>query len=350
MALVTLIDEERQWFKSSYGMPGTETSREVSFCAHTILHDEVLVINDTTLDQRFQDNLYVTGQPHIRFYAGAPLQTGDGMNLGALCAVDVVPRQITAEEQRILSDLAAMVSDEIELRHAIRERKRLEELQDNLTSMIIHDLRSPLTTTITSLSLLKMNAARSMDPRHLELVETASYGAATLQTMITSLLDVQRLESGAMPLDIRSHDLREIITSSTGYFKTVLWDRALGYDLPNDPINTLCDRDTIQRVLMNLLSNAVKFTPDTGTIRISLFPADAYVMVCVTDTGPGIPGEYHDHIFEKFGQVASHTHKHSTGLGLTFCKLAIEAHGGAIGVQSTVGEGTSIWFTLPAAD
>ena len=133
IALVSLADAERQWFKACFGLDVRETSREVSFCAFAILSDEVLVVPDATLDERFRDNPLVTGEMHVRFYAGAPLRTPDGFNIGSLCAIDMQPRELSANQIQALSDLAAMVVDELELRVAaagaereIAERKTAE--------------------------------------------------------------------------------------------------------------------------------------------------------------------------------------------------------------------------------
>ncbi|NQV83870.1 MAG: GAF domain-containing protein [Rhodospirillales bacterium] len=132
--LVSLIDENRQWFKSHHGLDAEETPRNIAFCAHSILNDEVLVIEDAIKDKRFKDNPLVLGEPNIRFYAGAPLRTNEGFRVGTLCAIDYVPREITKAQELVLKDLAQVVVDEMELRIAgrksakeIAERKRLEE-------------------------------------------------------------------------------------------------------------------------------------------------------------------------------------------------------------------------------
>jgi len=134
IALMTLVDSSRQWFKSRVGIDMDETAREHAFCAHAICGHEVMQVPDALEDPRFRDNPLVTGGPEIRFYAGAPLTTRDGLNLGALCVIDRVPRTITEEQAAILEDLAQLAMDEIELRYAglkmmeeIAERRRLEE-------------------------------------------------------------------------------------------------------------------------------------------------------------------------------------------------------------------------------
>jgi len=113
MSLVTLIDEDRQWIKSAVGLDRGETTRDVAFCAHTILGDEVLTVPDATLDERFHDNPFVTGDPNIRFYAGYPLTVGSGMRLGSLCLCDTKPRTFDEEDHALLRDLAKMVEHEL---------------------------------------------------------------------------------------------------------------------------------------------------------------------------------------------------------------------------------------------
>ena len=113
IALVSLVDSNRQWFKSCQGLATTETSRDVSFCAHAILSDQILMIPDASSDERFHDNPLVTGEPRIRFYAGCPLRVGDGNNVGTLCLLDTRPRVLDAEERSLLRDLASMAEREI---------------------------------------------------------------------------------------------------------------------------------------------------------------------------------------------------------------------------------------------
>ncbi len=478
IATVTLVDEDRQWFKSSYGLQARETSRELSFCAHAILSDEMTVVADAARDERFHDNALVTGDPHIRFYAGAPLESADGFKLGTLCAIDTLPRQLNAEERETLRDLAAIVTDELELRLAMRERsqqaeaifhlnsgvlmtdpnlpdnpivfanpgfwgmtgyladeiigrncrflqgpdtdpktvakirdaiaarrtfhgellnyrkdgtpfwneltispafdaagqlisfvglqtdvperkrtsdqlrqsfeklKELEAMRDNLTHMIIHDLRSPLTSVVGFLDLLQRSAAKKLRPEELRFIKIAGDGAATLEEMITSLLDVNRLEAGEMPLNLQDAELQEIINAALDPVLSLIGSRSLVRDLPAQPVNVRCDPDLVKRVVANLASNAIKFTPERGEIRVAIALEDDRVKVSVADTGSGIPAEYLSRIFEKFGQVQGRKHRHSTGLGLTFCKLAIEAQGGAIGVESIEGSGATFWFVI----
>lgn len=113
MVLITLVDEKRQWFKASVGLNVCETSRDISFCGHAILADETMVVPDATKDQRFFDNPFVIKEPHVRFYVGAPLKLPSGQNIGTLCMIDSVPREIDAIELAILSSLRDLVVEEL---------------------------------------------------------------------------------------------------------------------------------------------------------------------------------------------------------------------------------------------
>lgn len=133
IALISLVDENRQWFKSCYGLNVKETPRDMAFCAHVIAQDDVMIVNDATKDPRFNENPLVTKEPNIRFYAGAPLRTKDGFNLGTLCAIDHVAREFTDEQAQVLADLAHLIVNEMELKTAAKslrqeivERQRVE--------------------------------------------------------------------------------------------------------------------------------------------------------------------------------------------------------------------------------
>jgi len=134
ISLVTLIDSTRQWFKAKHGLEVSETPRSHAFCNHAIEGNDTMVVENALDDQRFADNPLVTASPNIRFYAGAPLRTKQGYNLGTLCVIDRQPRHISAQQQHILEDLAAIVVDELELHHANIELQRLATT-DTLTGV-----------------------------------------------------------------------------------------------------------------------------------------------------------------------------------------------------------------------
>jgi len=232
--------------------------------------------------------------------------------------------------------------------HRLRE---LEALRDNLTHMIVHDLRNPLTGIKASIQLmqLRMPMHNKLDPGTVENLDLALKLTNTLAAMIESLLDISKLEAGKMSLNLRPGDLRTVVQEALQALGSTEEHERVILEESSEAVGASFDRDLIQRVIANLVGNALKFTPEQEKIGITVKREGDQAQVAVTDTGPGIPPEYHEKIFEKFGQVeaAQKGQKRSTGLGLTFCKLAVEAHGGKIMVESRVGEGSTFRFWLP---
>ncbi|HVZ36676.1 MAG TPA: GAF domain-containing protein, partial [Polyangiaceae bacterium] len=161
MALVTLIDENRQWWKSCVGVEGTGTDRDSAFCAYAILSSDPLIVEDATSDLRFADNPFVTGEPYVRFYAGAPLVTSDGFQLGSLCILDTEPRQMGREQITTLVDLSRIVVDELELRlsnQALRAAEERIQHSEELLAQRVSVLEAILETAGEGIVVLDENA------------------------------------------------------------------------------------------------------------------------------------------------------------------------------------------------
>ncbi|MFL5402080.1 MAG: response regulator [Gemmatimonadales bacterium] len=231
----------------------------------------------------------------------------------------------------------------------VAQLHRLQELEaarDTLTHMIVHDLRSPLTGLQGYLDLL-----RTVADGNAEVVEYASEAtgiAARLNEMVSQVLDVSRLESRQMPLSLKETDLGELIPAAVASLGPPPSGIGISYEL-GPPSTIACDPELIRRVMINLVGNAFKFARNGGVVRVSGTAAGDCVRLSVTDNGPGVPAEFRQLIFEKFGQapLGQGSSMRSTGLGLTFCKLAVEAHGGQIGVENADGGGARFWIELP---
>ncbi len=264
-------------------------------------------------------------------------------------ANDFLTKPIDAEEIRLRvknAVLAKHLYDQVQ--EALVKLRGLEMLRDNLTHMIVHDMRSPLMVVSGSFEVITHEQDR-LSPTQKKFVTMGQNAGRELIEMVTTLLDVSRMEGGTMPLSRVSCDIREMARIAVKSVAVLGQQNQLTLRVTGDSAHADVDCDITHRVFVNLLGNAIKFSPEGGTIGIGISATGQAVRVTVTDQGPGIPPEYHQAIFDKFEQVESRkkNRKYSTGLGLAFCKLAVEAHGGQIGVESEVGAGSTFWFSLP---
>jgi signal transduction histidine kinase len=227
--------------------------------------------------------------------------------------------------------------------------RELETMRDTLVHMVIHDLRSPLAGVYAYLQLLQLEANGALDADQREYLEHSIAILQRVQDMTNAVLDVSRCEANQMPMSPARVDLGEVIREAIDSLGSAPGAPAVQFEPADAAVSAWCDRDIIRRVVANLAGNAIKFTPEQGQVRVTLRRDEQDVAIAVADTGRGIPPEHQQRIFEKFGQVGGPAERtrHSAGLGLTFCKMAVEAHGGVIGVDSVVGKGSTFWFRLP---
>jgi signal transduction histidine kinase len=254
------------------------------------------------------------------------------------------PFQLDEVEARVRTHLQ-LRRQRLELERNYTRLRELEQLRDSLTHMVAHDMKSPLLAVQLSLDVLRFSLPRD-DAGTTEILEAARASVNAVVQMIAQMLDVSRMEAGSLPLERARTDLGEVATEMLAKHRPIAGTRQLILDLPA-PVIAEVDADIIRRVLANLIGNAIKFTRSDGLLRVAVRAEGPNVRVEVRDNGPGIAADQHAKIFEKFGQVQDTKAHLGTGLGLTFCKLAVEAHGGRIGVESAPGAGSTFWFTLP---
>ena len=493
ISLISLVDSERQWFKSHLGTEIEESPRSVSFCAHAIHGDEVFEVPDASLDARFRDNLLVTGEHHVRFYAGAPLITPDGLKLGTLCVIDHEPRQLSAAQRAALSALSRQAVTLLELRRLVSqlensnrevrsqraefssfmdnspvvaftkdregrllygnkmweeifgfpierahgltdfdwlsfeiasvirqndllamnenrvvqtiekvptpqnpncewlvfkfplgegdamklggvaldltELRRTEKLKDEFVSVVSHELRTPLTALRGALGLMENQVAGDLPPHAREMVGLALRNAERLSLLINDLLDIEKIEGGAMRFEMREIELGALLRSAielNASYAAPLGVRLQLEPLPDDlrDVRVIGDRNRLMQVLSNLISNAAKFTRPTGGVRVRARYAEAShgtgrahrqsqgprVRIEVCDEGQGVPPEFVPRLFERFAQADSTSTRRrgGTGLGLAISRAIIEKHGTRIGYQPPAehNAGATFYFDL----
>lgn len=229
--------------------------------------------------------------------------------------------------------------------------QQLEQLRDSLTHMVIHDLRTPLTSMTFGLQLIER--AGPLNDQQRQCLHMGLQGGQNLLTLINDLLDISKMESGSLQLEYGPISAKEMVLQASQAIRELVLveNQTLATEIAPDIPDFLADSDKVRRTLINLLANAQKFTPRGGTITVTArltFDRDA-VLFSIQDTGEGIPREAFDKIFEKFGvaETRQQGRKISTGLGLTFCKMAVEAHGGKIWVESELKQGSRFSFTIP---
>jgi len=224
----------------------------------------------------------------------------------------------------------------------------LEKLRDNLVHMIIHDMRTPLQVMLIHLGLVQRSEVPLTAETHLDL-EAAAEAARAVDRMANDLLDVSRFEAGKMPVHLGTWDLARLAREVCAKVGAMDPGRRIDIDSAG-PVAVVCDGALVRRVMENLVTNGMQHTPIGSPLRISLTSDARGVRVAVQDCGRGVPEAARGRIFEKFGTVETREAQqyHSAGLGLAFCRLAIEAQGGSIGVDAGVPKGSTFWFELPA--
>ncbi|UCH35137.1 MAG: hybrid sensor histidine kinase/response regulator [Armatimonadota bacterium] len=240
-----------------------------------------------------------------------------------------------------------------ELKQREEQLQAAQQMQEQMTRFLVHDLRSPLTSVLGGIQTLREGSAEEWGETREELFDGAIASASWLLTLTNALLDASRLESGKMPVRLRDVDVGDVINAACQ--QVSVWAGlcrvGLVSQLAADNMTAVADRELTMRILVNLLSNAIKYSPYESEVTIRVAPTDGNaVAFSVTDRGPGIPRDMTDRVFERFGSIeARDSGIGGTGLGLNFCKLAVEAQGGRIWIDSDIGRGTTVFFTLPAS-
>ena len=285
------------------------------------------------------------GGESVRWFATYTGRQSDGRDTEV---ATVIVSDVTASPVNTRPAVPFVDRDE-SLQEDYRRLKALEAKRDELVHMLVHDLRSPLTTLHVLLTIACEDAAASKNAQVVTTLEEAKRRAAELSEMVGDVLDVSRFEGGIMPLHTTEHDIVEIAREAVADVSPRRGVQIVFRSTGTRRVLT-CDRNVMRRVITNLVSNAAKASPPDGMVSVEVSGTSAGTSVSVTDRGDGIHPDMQDRIFDKYWRCDSDPQFRrfrGSGLGLAFCKLAVEAHGGEIGVSSQIGRGSRFYFRIP---
>lgn len=228
-----------------------------------------------------------------------------------------------------------------------RSQVKTEQLRSSLLSSISHDLRTPLATITGAASGIMESGSSVKLAECRELAGEIYNESRRLNRLVGNLLDMTRLESGALEIKKEPQPVDEIIGSAISYYEDQLANRQIETDIPADLPMVLADAVLIQQLMINLLENAVKYTPSTSSLKFKAKVEGEFIKIEIDDRGPGIPDEQKSQIFKKFVRATDKARTTGAGLGLAICTSIVEAHNGSLGVTDREGGGSSFWFTLP---
>jgi signal transduction histidine kinase len=350
IAIVSIVDERRIWFKAHHGLEVQEIGRDPGLCASAILQDDPWIVSDARHDPRTLANPLVAGDFGLQFYAGMPLTTADGHNLGTICVIDREPREVSDGEQDTLRDLARIVIDELELRlAALREEERLSQARTDFVTVTSHELRTPVTAVHgAARSLRRTDLSDEQRDTLLGVIDTESERLAHL---IEDILLADSLDRGRPALRPERVDPAELARSvMTARHAHAIEPREIRLEAPEPgTLSVETDRQKLQQVLDNLLDNAIKYSPASEPVQLVVTGSTTAVRFEVSDRGVGIPAGDAEHIFEKFHRLDPEQTQSAggTGLGLFIARRLTDELGGRIGLEPNGERGTTFFVELP---
>jgi len=352
ISLITLIDENRQWFKAKKGLKVESTDRDISFCGHAINYDDIFIVENAVADKRFYDNPLVTDDPNIRFYAGMPIKSEKGFNLGTLCVIDSKPKKLNETQIAALKTLSTQATKLIELRdkkHELEKKnhdlENLNNLNNQITSIISHDIKGPISSLRSYMNSDYVNINDLNDLQ--ELFPVVKENLNNLGVLVENLLE---WSSNINDVHITSFNLFDLIIEISSLFESDMNQKniKMEFDIDFDLIIS-GDASMIKFIMRNLINNAVKFTED-GTIRIEAQKTKEHrIEIKVKDTGVGMSPEIIDRIFIKKKKVSTKgtRNERGTGLGLKLIREFLTIHNSELNIDSKENEGSIFSFTLP---
>lgn len=350
VSFINLIGEDRQINKSCYGYSGEMTSREDSFCQYTIIQDDIFEVKDSHEDKFFKNNPNVHNELNVRYYAGIPLKTPSGYNIGTLCLVDHKPNSLTDLQREALTTLSLQIVARMELSYVKHELEKNNAEKDELIRIVSHDMRNPLAGILGFSELLKLEIT---DEEHREMLSSIENAGESMLDIVNVLLNSEYIRNQAFILDLKQVDVAEITKEVIYLHKPLMRIKQLNLDLQLDePMVCNMDEEKWKQIVGNLLSNAIKFTPEGGTVKLYVKKLETerpMIELTVADSGIGIPEDKLKDLFTGKDSVRREgtSGEVSTGLGMFIIKKYLSLLKGMIDVKSEIGKGTHFKIKFP---
>jgi two-component system NtrC family sensor kinase len=340
ISLISLVDKERQWFKSGVGLVARETPRDQSFCAYTIADAKTLVVEDTLLDPRFSDNPLVSGQPGIRFYAGAPLLDRDGHVLGTICLIDTKPREMSAAQVSALEALSRQVMQLLDARmRTMESQKAAKALMQSeklaavgrLASSMAHEINNPLEAITNLLYLARL---RSTEADVVGWLDQADQELRRVSVIANQTLRFHKQASKPQAITCLS-----LFSTTLSVYESRIKNAGITLEKrkrANEPIE--CFEGDIRQVLGNIVSNAIDAMPNGGRLIVRSREATNWrtgrrgLVLTVADSGTGMSRDTQCRMFEAFFSTKGIG---GSGLGLWISADIMHRHGGTITIRSS---------------
>jgi signal transduction histidine kinase len=356
ISLINLINSDTQWSIAGYGTELHEIPREMLMHPYTVLDGILFEIEDLSEDPFFKDKEYVLKDPKLRYYAGVPLKTTDGHNIGSLCVFDDQVNKLKPWQLESLEILADEVIAHLDLQLREKELEELSAQRSKIVNIVSHDLRNPLSGIIGIAKLVGEDGVE--DEKELAyMMQLIDKSAMHLLQNVNNLLDVSQIESVPLQLNPSLIDIKKATLNIVSLHRAAAKVKNIELETVFNIFEKgLYDEVRFEQILGNLITNAIKFTPAGGKITIRLWypiqpsgKAKQGLKFEVEDTGIGIPEKFMDILFTKFGEHGRQgtTGEKSFGLGLPMLKGLIDSHGGNVVVKSKEGEGTIFTVFLP---
>ena len=359
IAMISLVDSDRQWFKSKIGLEASETPRDVSFCAHAIASDSILEVPDTRNDERFFDNPLVTNSPHIVHYTGRPIHAPGGEPVGTLCIIDHRTRTLTPVEISHLNDLADIVETELALRAETIRSRQASEIKSQFIAELSHEIRTPVSTLLGSMEILRRADHKAAD--YVNAMDIATTASEHIARLLNDLVDVSHIEAGQIELDESLFDVTKLVDQVTTFALNESKKKGLAFqsEIQEElPAKLIGDAARIKQILLNLITNAVRYT-EVGQIQLKVSgrfikaAESLELKVSVKDSGTGISEGEIGRIFQPFYRAkrARAMVAEGSGLGLGLALSMARLMHGTITAESDGKSGSTFNFLarLPIA-